>query len=147
MENKSKKNNASNFQGNCLQFKSKINLNYATVTDIMQLPNMDEQTANDIYEFAQDTIITDSYDLLDLQSIDTYILNSWNQKIDDMRIDLNSADVTKLQKVKDIGKKLANKIEERKKQFGAFTSINQLKTIEGIDRFIFDKLKSRIVIS
>lgn len=146
MENRNFENSTSTFEGTFLKLHSKINFNCASVTDIMKLPNMDEQTANDIYEFAKDTIITDSCDLLELQSIDAYLLNTWNQRIDDMRINLNNIDETKLQKVKDIGKKLAKQIEERKKQIGAFTSIHQLKTIEGIDNFIFDRLKSRIVI-
>lgn len=147
MKNRFKINEIDKFQGNCLKLNCKINFNSASLMDIMKLPNIDEQIANDIYEFAKDTMITDSYDLLELQSIDTYLLNSWKQKIDDMRIDLNSVDESKLQKVKDVGKKLAKKIIDRKKQFGTFTSINQLKAIEGIDNFLFNKLKSRVIIS
>ena len=132
------------FEGIRIYQNSRINLNSASLVDMMKLPDIDKETANDIINFAKDTVITDSFDLLELESIDTYLLHSWNQKICDMRVDLNRIDEIKLQKVKDVGKKLAKKIMEKKRVFGHFSSISQLKLVEGINSATLDKLKSRV---
>ena len=134
------------FKGLRLCSNGRIDLNFASISDMMKLPDMDKQTANDIYDFAQDTTITDSYDLLELQSIDAYLIESWNKKICDMRIDLNKTNEKKLQRVKDIGKKLAKKIIEKKELFGTYTNINQLQCVEGVDSIVLNKLKSRVKI-
>lgn len=124
----------------------KINLNTATLTDIMTLHAMEEDLALELNEYVQDNIITDSSDLLDIESVDEDMLNTWNDDLDDMRYDINCATDDSLKKIKGIGAKLAKIILDAKETIGKFTSINQLKEIDGIGASKFNELKSRFKI-
>ncbi len=125
---------------------SKINLNEASLTDIMTLHGMEEELAIEIHEHLQDNIITDSSDLLDLESIDETMIATWNDDLEDMRYDINECDAKSLKKIKGIGAKLSKIILDAKEKLGEFTSINQLKEIEGIGKNKFAELKSRFKI-
>lgn len=125
---------------------AKINLNCSSLTDIMALHAMEEELAIEIYEYAQKNIITDSSDLLDLESIDEQMLTSWDEDLDDMRFDINQADKTSLQSIKGIGAKLAKIILEAKEKLGKFKSIDELKDIDGIGKNKFTELKARLKI-
>ncbi|ADG93301.1 RimK domain protein ATP-grasp [Arcobacter nitrofigilis DSM 7299] len=126
--------------------KKKINLNGATLTDLMSLYGMEEDLAIEIKEYLEDNIITDSSDLLELESIDSQMLKSWDENIDDMRIDINTATVEVLKKIKGIGPKLAKNILDYRKKMTTFKSINELKELEGIGKNKFSQLKSRLKI-
>jgi competence ComEA-like helix-hairpin-helix protein len=126
--------------------ENRINLNSATLTDLMSLYGMEEDLALLIQEYVQENIITDSSDLLELEAIDEQMLKSWDKNIDDMRIDINSANKDTLRKIKGIGKKLSKAIHEYKKINGNLKSIEDLKFIEGIGKNKFAQLKSRLKI-
>ena len=126
--------------------ENRINFNTATLTDLMSLYGMEEDLALQIQEYLQENIITDSSDLLELEAIDEQMLKSWDKNIDDMRIDINSANKDTLRKIKGIGKKLSKIIHEYKKTNGSFKSIEELKSIEGIGKNKFAQLKSRLKI-
>lgn len=134
----------------CQEFKAiqenKINFNSATLTDLMSLHGMEEDLALQIQEYLQENIITDSSDLLELEAIDEQMLKSWDKNIDDMRIDINSANKDTLKKIKGIGKKLSKVIHEFKEKNGNFKCIEDLKNIEGIGKNKFAQLKSRLKI-
>ena len=134
----------------CQEFKAiqenKINFNSATLTDLMSLHGMEEDLALQIQEYLQENIITDSSDLLELEAIDEQMLKSWDKNIDDMRIDINSANKDTLRKIKGIGKKLSKIIHEYKEKNGNFKCIEDLKNIEGIGKNKFAQLKSRLKI-
>lgn len=134
----------------CQEFKTiqenKINFNSATLTDLMSLHGMEEDLALQIQEYLQENIITDSSDLLELEAIDEQMLKSWDKNIDDMRIDINSANKDTLRKIKGIGKKLSKIIHEYKEKNGNFKCIEDLKNIEGIGKNKFAQLKSRLKI-
>jgi len=132
------------FKGTCI--KTKINLNNASLKDIMKLKNIDKDIANDILDFAKDTTITDNYDLLELESIDVFMLSNWNTFIADMRININHVDKNALQKVKGVSKKLADKILIKKEDLGFYTNLNQLKQIEGLKKETFENIKLRFKI-
>ena len=129
-----------------VRINCKINLNHATIDDIMKLKDIDEDTANDIIDFAKDTTITDNYDLLELESIDMPMLSSWNKFIADMRININHVDISSLQKVKGVSKKLAQKILTKKEELGLYTNINQLKQIDTLKKETFENIKLRFKI-
>jgi competence ComEA-like helix-hairpin-helix protein len=126
--------------------ENKINFNSATLTDLMSLHGMEEDLALQIQEYLQENIITDSSDLLELEAIDEQMLKSWDKNIDDMRIDINSANKDTLRKIKGIGKKLSKIIHEYKEKNGNFKCIEDLKNIEGIGKNKFAQLKSRLKI-
>ena len=128
------------------QESNKINFNSATLTDLMSLHGMEEDLALQIQEYLQENIITDSSDLLELEAIDEQMLKSWDKNIDDMRIDINSANKDTLRKIKGIGKKLSKIIHEYKEINGNFKCIEDLKNIEGIRKNKFAQLKSRLKI-
>jgi DNA uptake protein ComE-like DNA-binding protein len=121
----------------------KINFNTATLTDIMTLQSMEEDLALEIYEFTNDTTITDTSDLLELESIDEQMLKSWDDSIDDMRIDLNDINYDLLLSIKGIGEKLAKQILEYQKENGDFNDINELKNVDGVGSRKFDELSLR----
>jgi len=128
------------------QVNYKINFNKASIKEIMGLEDVDKDTANDIYNFARDTTITDNYDLLELESIDINMLNNWNLLIDDMRVNINFINEDDLKKVKGVGKVLAKKILQKKDELGSFTNINQLKQIENLKKETFENIKLRFKI-
>lgn len=124
----------------------KINFNTASLTDLMTLHGMEEELALEIQEYTKDVVITDSSDLLEIESIDEQVLKTWNNEVEDMRVDINSADELVLKKIKGIGAKLAKIILEYKEENGEFTTIDQLKQIDGIGKNKFAQLKSRLKI-
>ncbi len=97
------------FGGSRINYK--INFNKASIKEIMGLEDVDKETANDIYNFARDTTITDNYDLLELESIDINMLNNWNLLIDDMRVNINYINEDDLKKVKGVGNKKKKNLE------------------------------------
>lgn len=122
----------------------KIDFNKASLTDLMTLYGMEEDLAIEIKEYLQDNIITDCSDLLELESIDEQMLKSWEDNIDDMRIDINCVNKEELKKIKGIGNKLAKIISDYREKIGKFVSIEDLKNIEGIGKNKFAQLKSRL---
>ncbi len=124
---------------------NKINLNSASLTDLMTLHAMEEELALEIQDYLKDNIVTDSSDLLELESIDEQLLQSWGDNLDDMRIDINKADVSILKKIKGIGSKLAKTIYEFKQKNG-INSLDELTSIEGIGKNKLNQIKSRLKI-
>ena len=124
----------------------KINLNTATLTDIMTLHGMDEDLALDIQEFINENVITDPSDLLDLESVDEQMLKTWDDSMADMRVDINSADENTLKKIKGIGAKLAKIILDFKEKINKFNDLDELKDVDGIGKNKLAQLKSRLKI-
>ncbi|XOB60639.1 helix-hairpin-helix domain-containing protein [Campylobacterota bacterium DY0563] len=122
----------------------KINFNSASLTDIMTLHGMEDNLALEIHDYSKENVITDSSDLLELESIDEQMLKIWNENLDDMRVDVNNADESVLKKIKGIGAKLAKIILEYREKVKGFKSIDQLKEIEGIGKNKLAQLKSRL---
>ena len=123
--------------------QNKINLNSASLTDIMTLHGMEEDIALEIQELANNIIITEPKDLLQIGSIDEQMVKSWEDNFDDMRIDINKVDNSILQKVKGLTERLANIIIEYRTKMGSFTSLNQLHEIEGIGKSRFESIKNK----
>ncbi|WP_419769843.1 MAG: helix-hairpin-helix domain-containing protein [Candidatus Marinarcus sp.] len=124
----------------------KINFNHATLTDLMSLYGMEDELAIDIKDYLEANIITDASDLLELESIDEQMLKTWDNHIDDMRVDINSVTKESLNKIKGIGTKLAKIILDFKEKNGKFSSLEELKNLEGIGKSKFAQLKSRLKI-
>lgn len=125
---------------------TKINLNTASLTDIMTLHAMEDDLAIEIHGHLKENIITDESDLLDLESIDQIMIDTWSENLDDMRFDINKCDEHSLKKIKGIGAKLAKIILEAKSKHGEFKSISELKELEGIGKNKYSELKSRFKI-
>ncbi len=122
----------------------KINLNNANLTDLMTLQGMEDELAIEMEIYLKDNVITDTSDLLELESIDEQMIKAWDQNIEDMRVDINNTNIKTLKKINGIGTKLATIIIDYKKGVKTIKSINELKKLEGIGKNKFAQLKSRL---
>ena len=125
---------------------NKINFNLASLTDLMALHGMEDELAIEIMDFKENNTITDTSDLLELESIDEQMIKTWDQNVADMRVNINNADENTLKKIKGIGAKLAKIILDFKEKIEEFKDLDQLKDIEGIGKSKFTQLKSRLKI-
>lgn len=125
---------------------NKINFNNASLTDIMTLHGMEEDLALEIQEYLKDNVITDSSDLLELESIDEQMLETWDENLDDLRVDINDADESTLKKIKGIGVKLAKIILDYREKIKGFRSLDELEEVDGIGKSKLAQLKSRLKI-
>ena len=123
-----------------------IDLNKATLTDIMTLHAMEEELAIEISEYAKSNMITDVSDLLDLESIDEQMIETWSEDLNDMRCDINQVNIDVLKSIKGISGKLAKTILAAKEKIEKFSSLDQLKEINGIGKSKFLELKARFKI-
>ncbi|BDR57198.1 helix-hairpin-helix domain-containing protein [Xylocopilactobacillus apis] len=62
-------------------------------------------------------------------------------------VDLNTADLTKLQTLNGIGAKKAEKILEYRKEKGQFKKIDELKNVNGIGDKTYESIKDQITVS
>lgn len=60
------------------------------------------------------------------------------------RISINNADIDLLVTLPGIGNKIAQRIIEYRNTYGSFTSLEELKNVQGIGDKIFEKIKSYI---
>jgi len=68
------------------------------------------------------------------------------ENLDDMRVDINTADESILKKIKGIGAKLAKNIFEFRNKNKGIKDLDQLKELEGIGKNKLAQLKSRLKI-
>lgn len=72
------------------------------------------------------------------------ILSSYQQ--DFGKVDLNSADKDLLTSVSGIGEKLASRILKRRNENGPFEELEELKEIQGITNYKYEKIKCSLFI-
>ena len=60
------------------------------------------------------------------------------------KIDINSADVEELMKIKGVGETIAARIVEYRDRNGSFSSIDDIKNVKGVGVALFEKIKRRI---
>lgn len=86
-----------------------------------------------------------------VQSIDNISEESVNsvqdtQSDDDGLININTADKDKLDSLPDIGEKLADAIIAYRDEHGGFSSVDEIKEVDGIGDGIYEKIKDSITI-
>ncbi len=64
-----------------------------------------------------------------------------NRRVDDIRLNINTATATQLETLPKIGPQLARKIVQYRAQSGNFTSVDALKNVSGIGEKTLEKLK------
>jgi len=126
--------------------QEKIDLNNATLSDIMTLDGMKKNLAIEICEYLKDNIITDPSDLLEIEAIDKYMIDTWDKSFADMRFDINKVDNSSLKKIQGINKKLAQQILDAKNKIGKIKSIDELYNIEEISEHDICELRARFKI-
>ena len=75
----------------------------------------------------------------------TRILTETDAKTDN-KIDLNAATKEELKTLQGVGDKKAQAIIDHRNEYGPFTSIEELKEVEGIGEGIFEENKDRICV-
>lgn len=137
----------------------KVDLNQATVEDLMQIDGIGEKTAQKIIAYrsliGQYTFIEQ---LLDVEGIGEKKLEGWKHYLTveggattststtALKINLNTATKSELMQVDGIGEQTALKIVAYREQHGAFTTVEQLKEIDGIGEKKFEAWKTYFVI-
>lgn len=121
----------------------KIDLNNAGLSDIMTLDGIEKDLAIEICEYLKDNIITDPSDLLEIESIDKYMIDTWNKRFKDMRFNINKVDNNSLKKIKGINRKLRKLILDKKNKISKFNSIDELNNIYGIGKNKICELRGR----
>jgi competence protein ComEA len=64
---------------------------------------------------------------------------------DNAKININTATIEELMSLKGIGEKKAESIVEHREKFGSFTTIEDLKGVNGVGDKIFSIIKDQIV--
>lgn len=67
-------------------------------------------------------------------------------KASDVKIDINTASLTELQKLPRIGAKVAQRIIDYRKTHGRFNKIEEIMKVKGIGEKIFKKIKDFITV-
>ena len=129
---------------NEIKKEKKIDLNSATLTELISLHGMEEDLAQEIIKLRNKQRITSLEDLLKLNSFDSQFLEVWREKVKDMRIKLDEASEEMLQKVKGISKKLSTSIIAYRDKIGGFTDIDELQKIKGIGKRKLKELKEKL---
>lgn len=151
---------------------SKIDLNKATLSQLIKLPGIGPSKARTILEYRERIgKFTDLRQLLEVSGIgektyeklkdylfvDEKVSEQEDLKIvetdgserikvsQDFPININSADLETLQKLPGIGEVKAKAIIEYREQNGKFESIDELKNVKGIGEKTFDKIKGLVV--
>lgn len=78
---------------------------------------------------------------------DSSIVRRQIKKVDNIKVDLNSADTTELMQVKGIGRGYAKSIVRMRIQLGGFVSVNQLRELYGMTDDAFDKISPSCLVN
>jgi len=146
----------------------KYDLNNITAQELMNIPGIGEKRAADIISYGQNTGFKSRSDLLNIKGIGEtsfkkikkWFIEFENEKekndLEDtgfkvnsetsFKIDLNSASIDDLCKLKGIGPSKAEKILAMRKELGGFSAIDQLLNVKGIGVKTLEKIKKDIQI-
>lgn len=138
----------------------KVDLNSATVDDLMQIDGIGEKTAQKIIQY-RTTIgkYTFIEQLLDVEGVGEKKLDSWRAYLFvettatvttttmSEIINLNTATVQDLMRIDGIGEKTAQKIIDYRESIGGFTSLEQLMEIEGVGEKKFNAWRKYLTIN
>lgn len=116
---------------------------FTDLEQLMEVPGIGEKT----FERLKDYLFVEEkvYKQTDLKIIE--VDNSKSQKISqDFPINVNSADLKTLQKLPGIGEVKAKAIIEYREKNGGFRTIDELKNVKGIGEKTFEKIKELVVV-
>jgi competence ComEA-like helix-hairpin-helix protein len=83
-----------------------------------------------------------------IKSFEIRVVNSLPKEIDNfIKIDVNKADISELQKLEGVGKTLAERIVKYREENGRFNNLDDLLRIKGIGEKTFKRIKGKIKIS
>ena len=116
---------------------SKVNLAYVLEdAQKIYIPNINEKEEKEIVENMEDGVVIRG----------SGISNGNDSKNEDVKININTANVKELQKLSGIGESIALRIVTYRKENGKFNSIEDLKNVSGIGENKFNKIKNNIFV-
>jgi competence ComEA-like helix-hairpin-helix protein len=124
---------------------SEMSLESGTLTELMTLHGMEEEIAVEVIRYIRSHDIQSLDELLALEGIDKQTLKVWAEELH-AKTDVNKANVKALAKIKNIGKKLAEKIVEFREKHGPFKSLEDLLKIKGLGKKKLAKIRDHIAI-
>lgn len=122
---------------------SKVNLAYVLEdAQKIYIPNINEKEEKEIVENMEDGVVISGSGMNDGNNF-----NSGNSsKNENVKININTANVKELQKLSGIGESIALRIVTYRKENGKFNSIEDLKNVSGIGENKFNKIKNNIFV-
>ena len=124
---------------------SEMSLESVTLTELMTLHGMEEEIAVEVIRYIREREIQSLDELLALEGIDKQTLKVWAEELH-AKTDVNKANVKTLAKIKNIGKKLAEKIVEFREKHGPFKSLEDLLKIKGLGKKKLAKIRDHLAI-
>lgn len=116
---------------------SKVNLAYVLEdAQKIYIPNINEKEEKEIVENIEDGVVISG----------SGTSNGNDSKNEDVKININTANVKELQKLSGIGESIALRIVTYRKENGKFNSIEDLKNVSGIGENKFNKIKNNIFV-
>lgn len=116
---------------------SKVNLAYVLEdAQKIYIPNINEKEEKEIVENIEEGVV--------IRGSGTS--NGNDSKNEDVKININTANVKELQKLSGIGESIALRIVTYRKENGKFNSIEDLKNVSGIGENKFNKIKNNIFV-
>ena len=122
---------------------SKVNLAYVLEdAQKIYIPNINEKEEKEIVENIEEGVVISGSGMTDGNNS-----NSGNDyKNENVKININTANVKELQKLSGIGESIALRIVTYRKENGKFNSIEDLKNVSGIGENKFNKIKNNIFV-
>lgn len=122
---------------------SKVNLAYVLEdAQKIYIPNINEKEEKEIVENMEDGVVIRGSGMSDENNSSS----GNNSKNENVKININTANVKELQKLSGIGESIALRIVTYRKENGKFNSIEDLKNVRGIGENKFNKIKNNIFV-
>lgn len=116
---------------------SKVNLAYVLEdAQKIYIPNINEKEEEEIVKNIEEGVVISG----------SGTSNGNDSKNEDVKININTANVKELQKLSGIGESIALRIVTYRKENGKFNSIEDLKNVSGIGENKFNKIKNNIFV-
>ena len=122
---------------------SKVNLAYVLEdAQKIYIPNINEKEEKEIVENMEDGVVISGSGMNDENNSSS----GNSSKNENVKININTANVKELQKLSGIGESIALRIVTYRKENGKFNSIEDLKNVSGIGENKFNKIKNNIFV-